>query len=231
MYFKETLESAKKREEAALYNSATQAESSDEHSAVHTRLETRKHIPVFKKSELPKKKSSVSVSNSREDNDNSLSHPDVLLKIEQKVDKLDENSKILASAMKESFADIFTEIFAIKKALSNISEDRKYSKFANNKENDYFPIRSNKDFNNINSKLNNENCFNDIKFNLTKQFGNEDEVCDSAKDFFKKILPSVFHKSFVPTLTWVAHEGKTAISSSKLVEVIQSKSIVLIFLT
>lgn len=215
------MESAKKREETALYYSATQGESSDEESLLVSN--TKDSIPNIPEHQINNNllREEISTGDTNQVEHSQSADHEILVNINKKINLLDAEFKILSQAMQESITDIYTEMLTLKKMFNNISNDKKISKTTTNSE--YFPIHNKKEFNLINLKLANEIFFQNVKTNLIKQLDNDDDNCESSKNFFKKILPLIFHKSYIMSVTWVAHEGKTAISSSKLIDLIQSK--------
>lgn len=137
------------------------------------------------------------------------------------MEKLDKTKSNFAKSMQDSLTDVYSELYVIKKTLSDTSSGK--NRIVEKECYENFPIKSNKEFEKLNKKLNDETFFNDLKNKLTNHITSLDCAPETIHEFFKKLPLIVFDKSYVTSITWTFYEGKKTISGTRIVDLIQSK--------
>lgn len=231
----ETLESAKKREDLSFYQSATQAESSDDsidydidENQFHPSKQVSKRMS--EKTLRPEINSQISSHHPEDqtyESENKIIHEllsklnDNFCSLNRNVENLNSKTSNLNQSVQEALTDIYKELYAIKKNLSNISS-AKSTKISAIECYEHFPLKDHQEFEELNRQLENEKFFTEMQTKISNHVKSLDDVGETLRDFFKKLLPIVFHKSYISSITWVDYEGKKAISGTKVVDLLQS---------
>lgn len=139
-----------------------------------------------------------------------------------KINNFDKRFDLLEKSIQSALASIFSEIILLKKMLLNFAEQEK-TDLKSIDCFEEFPLSSNTEFNEFEKKLSNQEFFDEM---ADKLIVHVKKIClnyDNIDAVYKLLLSIIFEKLFTNSLTWQTFQGKRDISSSKVVDLIQSK--------